>query len=281
MNVQDFRDSISAISQALASFKGAANNSEQVREAGWVRNTVKDARAAAEKCQTAKPKDRERLDLLVTEAHRALTAASLEGVPLLSFHFSFGNSTDGPLGICARIWAVTEAEAVQKLHAALAEEISLKTFGMGGHVEYINLYTNTDYIGTDNIDEVNDDPAEDVQGIPADFPVRPLQPGDKAEDKATCLTCGRSWDDAIVTSYTPAPSARCPFEAYHQGDTQDEAPALVRLAQGKGWKAAELAVPLGIHPDRLNNGGLAEVVAVALADDDADWIKEVIESKAD
>ena len=31
-------------------------------------------------------------------------------------------------------------------------------------------------------------------------------------DIATCGECGRSWDDSIVTSMTPAPSARCPFE---------------------------------------------------------------------
>lgn len=35
--------------------------------------------------------------------------------------------------------------------------------------------------------------------------------------RATCGTCGRTWDDSISTStsVTPAPSARCPFEYYH------------------------------------------------------------------
>jgi hypothetical protein len=51
--------------------------------------------------------------------------------------------------------------------------------------------------------------------VPSDFPVRPLRPTDKAADRATCGHCGLSWDDAIPTSYTPAPSARCPFEAFH------------------------------------------------------------------
>jgi hypothetical protein len=54
-----------------------------------------------------------------------------------------------------------------------------------------------------------------VKQIPKNFPVKPLKPGDKAEDRATCGQCGLSWDDAIPTSYTPAPSARCPFEAFH------------------------------------------------------------------
>lgn len=33
---------------------------------------------------------------------------------------------------------------------------------------------------------------------------------------ATCGTCGRTWNDALITSRTPAPSARCPFEDEHK-----------------------------------------------------------------
>lgn len=51
--------------------------------------------------------------------------------------------------------------------------------------------------------------------VPRDFPVRPLRKGHKAKDPVTCCTCGLAWDDAKVTSYTPAPSARCPFEVFH------------------------------------------------------------------
>jgi hypothetical protein len=54
--------------------------------------------------------------------------------------------------------------------------------------------------------------------IPADFPVRPLQPGDAARERVTCGTCDLSWDDALVTEWTPAPSARCPFEYFHDFD---------------------------------------------------------------
>lgn len=54
------------------------------------------------------------------------------------------------------------------------------------------------------------------RGIPEDFPVQPIGPDDYAEDRSTCGTCARSWDDAIVTSMTPAPSGRCPFEAFHE-----------------------------------------------------------------
>ena len=34
-------------------------------------------------------------------------------------------------------------------------------------------------------------------------------------DTMTCGTCGMSWNDALSTSYTPTPSARCPFEYVH------------------------------------------------------------------
>lgn len=51
--------------------------------------------------------------------------------------------------------------------------------------------------------------------IPKDFPVRPLKRNQPAEDRATCGTCGLSWDDAIPTPMTPAPAARCPFEEVH------------------------------------------------------------------
>lgn len=51
--------------------------------------------------------------------------------------------------------------------------------------------------------------------VPADHPVKVLGPDDDATDRVTCGSCGRSWDDAITTGWTPAPSGRCPFEYWH------------------------------------------------------------------
>ena len=51
--------------------------------------------------------------------------------------------------------------------------------------------------------------------IPKDYEVQPLKPGQKAKDRATCGHCGLSWDDGKITSMTPTPSGRCPFEAFH------------------------------------------------------------------
>jgi hypothetical protein len=39
--------------------------------------------------------------------------------------------------------------------------------------------------------------------------------GNIVQDIATCGTCGMSWNDALITSMTPAPSARCPYEYIH------------------------------------------------------------------
>ena len=56
--------------------------------------------------------------------------------------------------------------------------------------------------------------------VPKDFPVQPLRKNQKAGDRVTCYTCGRSWDDSKVTGWTPAPSARCPFEYFHEPTTE-------------------------------------------------------------
>lgn len=56
---------------------------------------------------------------------------------------------------------------------------------------------------------------ETLPQVPDDFPVRPLGPDDAAQDRRTDGVCGLSWDDAVVTSWTPAPAGRCPFEHFH------------------------------------------------------------------
>jgi hypothetical protein len=70
--------------------------------------------------------------------------------------------------------------------------------------------------------EVPPDRQESIlQKIPSDSPVKPLASGDTAVARATCGTCGLSWDDGIATSMTPAPSARCPFEPFHNSPDGD------------------------------------------------------------
>ena len=57
--------------------------------------------------------------------------------------------------------------------------------------------------------------ANKVSPIPPDHPVQPVWDEDDAEDPATCGYCELTWDDGKVTSMTPAPSGRCPFEHFH------------------------------------------------------------------
>lgn len=83
--------------------------------------------------------------------------------------------------------------------------------------------------------------------VPADFEVRPLGPDDPAVDRVTCGTCGRSWDDAVVTGSTPAPSGRCPFEPWHPapvdaGRVATVAEAVARQVYGDATPDAVAAV---------------------------------------
>ena len=71
-----------------------------------------------------------------------------------------------------------------------------------------------DYDRLEELRDERDDHDDDAE-VPDDFEVKELGADDAAESRCTCGTCGRSWDDAVVTSLTPAPAARCPFEDYH------------------------------------------------------------------
>lgn len=35
-------------------------------------------------------------------------------------------------------------------------------------------------------------------------------------DTVTCGNCGLSWNDALITSWTPTPAGRCPYEYIHE-----------------------------------------------------------------
>ena len=99
--------------------------------------------------------------------------------------------------------------------------------------------------------------------IPADFPVTvltaetPILPGDVI---ATCGTCDRSWNDAIVTSYTPAPAGRCPFEHWHK-------------APDEPWTVAEILADSSARFTVAGYSGIAfyPVEAETAPDADTEW----------
>lgn len=79
-----------------------------------------------------------------------------------------------------------------------------------------------------------------IQDIPSDHPVQPLKDNEPAKSRATCGSCGLSWDDGISTSMTPTPSARCPFEYFHQsGDTKKGKKKAVSVRKSEGESAAD------------------------------------------
>lgn len=81
-----------------------------------------------------------------------------------SFHFDAGDSTNGPLGLCARVTAETAEEALQLLQECLPDEMELdllphKDRGCG-EIEYVNVYINPDAITVGDIDEEDEEPPE-------------------------------------------------------------------------------------------------------------------------
>lgn len=91
-------------------------------------------------------------------------------------------------------------------------------------------------------------------------------------EMATCGTCGRAWNDALITSRTPAPAARCPFEELHAAEHDGElvvlgdadcgavlrmagaARAIARQLDGRVWSACD---DLEQIADTLRAAGLA------------------------
>lgn len=83
---------------------------------------------------------------------------------LKSFHFDCGNSTDGPIGFCARIRANTKEEALAILKRVLPDEIKIRANWSNDDqgrkdaeaVEYIEAYIGANRITVKNIDDWED-----------------------------------------------------------------------------------------------------------------------------
>jgi hypothetical protein len=71
---------------------------------------------------------------------------------LKSYHFDLGNSSEGPVGFCARITATTEHAALIRLKALLPDEGLIKAEGLKGG-ESISVYFNPKAITGEDIDE--------------------------------------------------------------------------------------------------------------------------------
>jgi hypothetical protein len=71
-----------------------------------------------------------------------------------SYHFDIGNSTDGPIGLCAQVNAPSKERALELLHEALGEQHGIEDDELGNKegIGYINVYFNTDLITAKDID---------------------------------------------------------------------------------------------------------------------------------
>lgn len=73
-----------------------------------------------------------------------------------SFHFSLGNSSDGPVGFCARVKASSKQAAIDRLKRALPVELDVRVDSENDEdVEYVQVYFNPEAITAAAIDEVN------------------------------------------------------------------------------------------------------------------------------
>jgi len=77
---------------------------------------------------------------------------------LLSYHFDCGNSTDGPVGFCARITATSKKRALEILRETIPETIEVDPYDFdrkvkGERVEYYNVYISSDNVVLKDIDD--------------------------------------------------------------------------------------------------------------------------------
>ena len=84
-----------------------------------------------------------------------------------SYHFDMGDSNSDVIGLCARVDAESEEQALSRLQDFLAacEEFKLKRHVCAQpHIEYVNVYIAAENITVKHIDEV-DDGEEEESGI--------------------------------------------------------------------------------------------------------------------
>ena len=71
-----------------------------------------------------------------------------------SYLFSLGNSTDGPVGFCARVKGTSPEDALAKLRAALPEVVEVLDGNSDDDaIEYLNVYINPDAVTVEGIED--------------------------------------------------------------------------------------------------------------------------------
>lgn len=86
----------------------------------------------------------------------------------IDYHFSFGDSNDGALGMCAVVRADSREEAVQILKdecANMANEYGIRNENTDSDVQYMRVYFNHRNISELDIDDEADIEQEDGEDV--------------------------------------------------------------------------------------------------------------------
>jgi len=93
------------------------------------------------------------------ESEREEARTEGRGEPMKRYHFNVGNSTDGPVGYCASVYAESPEDALGMLRELLAgdgclgELVDDRSTELHGGIDYLNVYFTADRVTVDDIDE--------------------------------------------------------------------------------------------------------------------------------
>ena len=71
----------------------------------------------------------------------------------MKYHIDIGNSSSGPIGLCAVIEARSKKEALSILDDNLGEYCEIETLTNSDGIEYCNVYFNISNCSIDDVDE--------------------------------------------------------------------------------------------------------------------------------
>ena len=71
---------------------------------------------------------------------------------MTEYHFDLGNSTHGPIGMCAKVRASSKEKALAILQASLPDEIEVP-FLSDEEIVYVQVYISANNITTADIDD--------------------------------------------------------------------------------------------------------------------------------
>ncbi len=75
---------------------------------------------------------------------------------MAEYHIDCGNSTDGPVGLCAVVVAASKQEALRQLRVGLMADVNVKAC-VGTGILYATVYVSAENISIKEVSEVSDE----------------------------------------------------------------------------------------------------------------------------